>query len=89
MNTEEEEEAVYKIKKILWPPWATPTEESDHTSAAGYIGILCQDINGPCPLIAILNVLLLRGSLSLPNDAGEITQVSVHGSFYLLRERER
>lgn len=63
-------EASYKIKRILWPPWA------EGERSVGHVGILCQDINGPCPLLAILNVLLLRGSISLPSDAGEITEVS-------------
>lgn len=28
---------------------------------------VCQNINGPCPLLAICNVLLLRGHLVLPD----------------------
>ena len=36
-----------------------------------------QDVNGPCPLLAIANVLLLRGQLQLPaaGGVGEVTQV--------------
>jgi len=30
--------------------------------------VVCQNENGPCPLIAICNVLLLRGTLSLHPD---------------------
>ena len=60
-------EECYKIKRVSWPPWS----ENPHS-----VPILLQDVNGPCPLIAMLNVLLLRGTLSLPNrDAGEITAV--------------
>eukprot|EP01126_Amoeba_proteus_P016624 TRINITY_DN17748_c0_g1_i1.p1 TRINITY_DN17748_c0_g1~~TRINITY_DN17748_c0_g1_i1.p1 ORF type:complete len:148 (-),score=26.70 TRINITY_DN17748_c0_g1_i1:127-540(-) len=29
--------------------------------------VICQNVNGPCPLIAICNALLLRGDLVLPN----------------------
>jgi hypothetical protein len=29
------------------------------------VSVICQNINGPCPLLAICNVLLLRGHLSL------------------------
>lgn len=62
-----EEEPSYKIKFIQWPPGA---------SSPRRVGVLCQDINGPCPLIAIINVLLLRGAVSLPAGVGEITQVT-------------
>lgn len=31
--------------------------------------ILLQDVNGPCPILAIANVLLLRGQLKLPAGA--------------------
>lgn len=33
-----------------------------------------QDVNGPCPLIAVANVLLLRGRASLPPGVGEVGQ---------------
>ncbi len=33
-----------------------------------------QDINGPCPLLAIANVLLLRNQLQLPAGVGEVSQ---------------
>lgn len=61
----ESEEAAYKIKYVKWPPWAA----SPRT-----VPILLQDVNGPCPLIAIINVLLLRGTITLPAGAGEIPQ---------------
>ena len=30
------------------------------------VPILCQNQNGPCPLLAICNVLLLRGHINIP-----------------------
>lgn len=29
------------------------------------VSYVCQNVNGPCPLLAIANVLLLRGQLTL------------------------
>lgn len=36
-----------------------------------------QDVNGPCPLLAIANVLLLRNQLQLPAGVGEVSQARV------------
>lgn len=36
---------------------------------------LIQDVNGPCPLLAIANVLLLRNQIQLPAGVGEVSQV--------------
>lgn len=36
---------------------------------------LMQDVNGPCPLLAIANVLLLRNQIQLPAGVGEVSQV--------------
>jgi hypothetical protein len=38
-----------------------------------YLKILCQNKNGPCPLISICNALLLSGQLSIHHDYSEIT----------------
>jgi hypothetical protein len=38
---------------------------------------MSQDVNGPCPLLAIANVLLLRDELHLPAGVGEVSQVGV------------
>ncbi|ONK54944.1 uncharacterized protein A4U43_UnF9430 [Asparagus officinalis] len=54
----EEEEAVYKTKVIQFLGRSTP--------------IVLQNDNGPCPLLAICNVLLLRNSLNLGLDASEV-----------------
>jgi hypothetical protein len=35
--------------------------------------ILCQNTNGPCPLIAITNILLLKGKLALSTDLSYIS----------------
>lgn len=43
------------------------------------VPILLQDINGPCPLIALANVLFLRGKVELPAGVGEVATVSVEG----------
>lgn len=40
-----------------------------------HVPIMLQDVNGPCPLLAIANVLLLRGQLQLPAGVGEVSQV--------------
>ena len=39
------------------------------------VPVVMQSENGPCPLLAIANVLLLRGNISLPAGASEVTQV--------------
>lgn len=71
----ESEEAAYKIKYVKWPPWAASPRN---------VPILLQDVNGPCPLIAIINVLLLRGTIALPMEAGEIPQARCVMLFLLL-----
>lgn len=53
------EEVVYKTKAIQFLGRSTP--------------IILQNDNGPCPLLAICNVLLLRNSLSLSIDASEVS----------------
>ena len=42
-----------------------------------HVKILCQNENGPCPLISICNVLLLRGHVTIHPDFSEITLNSV------------
>lgn len=34
-----------------------------------------QSVNGPCPLLAIANVLLLRGNILLPQNAPDVSEV--------------
>ncbi|KAK7071263.1 Ubiquitin carboxyl-terminal hydrolase MINDY-2 [Halocaridina rubra] len=50
---------VHKIKKIKWQDIEVP--------------IITQNNNGPCPLIAIVNVMLLKGQIALPSDRSEIS----------------
>ena len=47
------------------------------TSEPDTVPILLQDVNGPCPILAILNILLLRGQVQLPKDVGEVSQSKV------------
>ncbi len=39
------------------------------------VPIVLQAANGPCPLLAIANVLLLRGAISLPLGAPDVSEV--------------
>jgi len=55
----EQEDQVFCVKRIL------------HNQAR--CGIVTQSRNGPCPLLAIVNVLLLRGKLSLPEECKVIS----------------
>ncbi|CAN8308305.1 unnamed protein product [Cochlearia groenlandica] len=57
---EEEEEVMYKTKSIQFLGRNTP--------------IILQNENGPCPLLAICNVLLLRNNLNLNPDCYEVSQ---------------
>lgn len=57
---EKEKECVYKTKPIQFLGRPTP--------------IVLQNDNGPCPLLAICNVLLLRNNLNLGPDATEVSQ---------------
>ncbi|XP_010422138.1 PREDICTED: ubiquitin carboxyl-terminal hydrolase MINDY-1-like [Camelina sativa] len=59
-TTEEEEEVLYKTKSIQFLGRTTP--------------IILQNENGPCPLLAICNVLLLRNNLNLNPDCYEVSQ---------------
>ncbi|EFN59098.1 hypothetical protein CHLNCDRAFT_137880 [Chlorella variabilis] len=53
-------EASHKVKTITFRGRRVP--------------IMLQDVNGPCPLLAIANVLLLRNQLQLPPGVGEVSQ---------------
>ncbi|KAJ1923841.1 hypothetical protein IWQ60_005620 [Tieghemiomyces parasiticus] len=50
-------ERVYQLKSIMWTDPATGNVH--------HLDIITQNTNGPCPLIAICNVLLLRREISL------------------------
>ncbi len=49
-----------------------------------YIPILLQNKNGPCPLLAIANVLLLRGHIKIPDT---FTEVSIEQIIQLIATR--
>jgi len=63
----------HQIKHVKW-------QQGGSSSADSTVPIILQDVNGPCPLIAIFNILLLRGSINLPNGIGEISQVGLDES---------
>lgn len=42
------------------------------------VPIVCQNENGPCPLLAIVNILSLRNQIKLPARAEHIDQVGLH-----------
>ncbi|KAM0871307.1 hypothetical protein ACQ4PT_039475 [Festuca glaucescens] len=55
-----------------------PLEVMHKTRAVDFLGrrtpIVYQNDNGPCPLLAICNVLLLKNVINLNPDAGEVSQ---------------
>ncbi|KAF0903701.1 hypothetical protein E2562_029073 [Oryza meyeriana var. granulata] len=55
-----------------------PPEVMHKTRAVDFLGrrtpIVYQNDNGPCPLLAICNVMLLKNVISLNPDAGEVSQ---------------
>eukprot|EP00121_Abeoforma_whisleri_P007941 Awhi_evm1s7268 len=46
---------IYSIKRVKWKD--------------SIVGIVCQNVNGPCPLLGLCNVLILRQELILPPKA--------------------
>ncbi|KAJ1261004.1 hypothetical protein BS78_10G275000 [Paspalum vaginatum] len=60
------------------PQPAEPPEVMHRTRAVDFLGrrtpIVYQNDNGPCPLLAICNVLLLKNVISLNPDASEVSQ---------------
>lgn len=58
-HTVDPSDVVHKIKKIKWQDIEVP--------------IITQNNNGPCPLLAIVNVMILKGQITLPADRTEIT----------------
>ena len=54
--------ASYKLKTISFGP------------SRRAVRIVIQNENGPCPLLAIANVLLLRNAVQLPAGAPDVTQ---------------
>ncbi|GAA5847683.1 hypothetical protein JCM11251_002953, partial [Rhodosporidiobolus azoricus] len=69
----EEQEEEWPLKEILWPPLPpTPDAYLEDGRAAAFevdprlrVKIICQNKNGPCSLIALCNILVLRNDLTL------------------------
>ncbi|KAL7751722.1 hypothetical protein RI367_002721 [Sorochytrium milnesiophthora] len=55
----------YHVKEINFPDTIRQTGNRS-SSAAHRVRILCQNVNGPCPLLAICNTLALRGDIVIP-----------------------
>lgn len=65
----EEEQLYYLVKHIKF--------RRSESLQADTVPILLQDVNGPCPILAIFNILLLRGQVQLPHAVGEVSQSKV------------
>jgi len=59
------EENLYKLKVI--------EKRSEYEGAIQQKNIITQNINGPCPLLALCNILILRGDILIPLKKKEIT----------------
>lgn len=64
MDDEDATNPVYSLKRIRFFQRDVP--------------IVCQNENGPCPLLAIVNILSLRNQIKLPARAEHIDQVQGH-----------
>ncbi|GAA5976746.1 hypothetical protein JCM10908_005616 [Rhodotorula pacifica] len=84
---EEAPEEEWLLKEIHWPP-LPPTPASFHGDDATLaraprpaftldpnlkVKIICQNENGPCSLIALCNILILRNDLHLPRGRDSVT----------------
>merc|ERR1719376_1602228 len=58
-TTPDSPSSIYQVKWVVWRKVKCP--------------VITQNENGPCPLISIVNVLLLRGKLSLPEGCQVIS----------------
>lgn len=67
-------EVVHKLKRVQWQGRTVP--------------VVCQNLNGPCPLLAICNILILRDQLHLPSGSDTVTQARLlHMAMDLMLER--
>ncbi|GAA5916334.1 hypothetical protein JCM6882_001084 [Rhodosporidiobolus microsporus] len=69
-DDEEEQEEEWPLKEILWPPLPPTPEAAEAGATSGFevdprlrVKIVCQNRNGPCSLIALCNILILRSDL--------------------------
>ncbi|ORX55413.1 DUF544-domain-containing protein [Piromyces finnis] len=65
LKQKEKEEDVYKLKVI--------EKKNEYQGIIQQKNIITQNINGPCPLLALCNILILRGDISIPVKKTEIT----------------
>ncbi|OUM69611.1 hypothetical protein PIROE2DRAFT_2479, partial [Piromyces sp. E2] len=61
----EKDENIYKLKVI--------EKKNEYQGIIQQKNIITQNINGPCPLLALCNILILRGDISIPLKKTEIT----------------
>ncbi|GAA5917316.1 hypothetical protein JCM8208_005011 [Rhodotorula glutinis] len=79
----QEQEEEWLLKTIAWPPLPpTPLEagSGDEVRYHGFdtddrlrVKIVCQNANGPCSLIALCNILILRGDLDVAPGRTTVT----------------
>ena len=88
---------VYRTKRILYygalPGPAYPNAQVPSaplsSSAGNELPILMQNENGPCPLLALANVLLLRGGIHIHPDYSEVTFEASRSHSHTQRMRTR
>lgn len=51
------------------------------------VTVVCQNVNGPCPLLAICNVLLLRGHLTILDRVSPGGLISAHDLLHVVQRR--
>ncbi|TYZ68155.1 hypothetical protein PybrP1_005106 [[Pythium] brassicae (nom. inval.)] len=51
------------------------------------VTVICQNVNGPCPLLAICNVLLLRGHLAILDRVSPDGLISAHDLLRVVQRR--
>lgn len=51
------------------------------------VAVICQNINGPCPLLAICNVLLLRGHLAIADLVSPAGLISARDLLRVVQRR--
>ncbi|BGP30407.1 hypothetical protein JCM10296v2_002161 [Rhodotorula toruloides] len=84
LQTQEEPEEEWLLKSILWPPLPpTPAaagqdgregiREGFETDANLRVKVICQNANGPCSLIALCNILILRNDLHIAPGRTSVT----------------
>ncbi|BGO98022.1 Ubiquitin carboxyl-terminal hydrolase MIY1 [Rhodotorula toruloides] len=83
-QTQEEPEEEWLLKSILWPPLPpTPAaagqdgpegvREEFETDENLRVKVICQNANGPCSLIALCNILILRNDLHIAPGRTSVT----------------